>query len=131
MINSEDVIIKKSFVTTKGGVICWVKVQKHIADKVFRMAPRPNSNDCQVVTFVHALARKRKKNIEKIFLEYKREVDKDIRFLMKNGTLDLQIFLKKHSVYGHVPYREFNLGLLGEIHDLETKTQTDEAQTDH
>ena len=36
--------------------------------------------------------------------------------------------MKKHSVYGHVRYREFDHGFLGKISKLETKIEPDETK---
>merc|ERR1712081_130237 len=74
-------------------------------------------------TFVPKLARDRKAKIDNLLMAYKKEVNRDFRYIVWNGQKDLKILIKRLSEEGRVPYRELSLDVLGRLSPLKTQVK--------
>merc|ERR1712081_122334 len=96
----------------KGGLICWVKMEPKMIVEIHKRAAKAASNSFRTATFVPPLARSRKTALDKLLMSYKKE-DSNFRYIIRNGTNDLRVFIKRISEYQHVPYREIEKESLG------------------
>ena len=71
------------------------------------------------------IARGRKKGIDQILIQYKKSVNDNLRYVVKNDEDDVKVLIRAYDEYDHVPYRELNLDILGKIPDFECITKSD------
>ena len=48
----------------------------------------------------------RKTSIDKLLMEYKK-IEKDFRYIIRNGEADLEVLMKRPSEMQNLPYRKF------------------------
>ena len=125
-INAEDVKIFEHYVTTGNGVILWFRTERHISDEIFRIAPPIRSQDFGIRTFIPEIARLRKQKIDKTLLTYKEEKNQNLRYYIKNGRCDLELFCKDGST--NSPYRRMDISMLGSIPKLKLNMKEKEAE---
>merc|ERR1711954_117093 len=64
-----------------------------------------------------------KSKIDNLLMAYKKEVNRDFRYIVRNGQKDLKILIKRLSEEGRVPYRELSLDVLGRLSPLKTQVK--------
>ena len=128
-IHSDDIRIYEHYATISSGVILWFKTDKHIAEAIYKAAPMIRSQEFQIKTYIPSIARDRKRYIDKILLDYKKDVDSDLRFIVKNNTTDLEVLLKSTKPNRLGPYRRIDPAILGEVPDLDLKTEKPDINT--
>ena len=128
-INSEDINIYEHYITSTTGVIMWFRTDKHIAQAIYKAAPKMRTDECQIQLYIPDVARDRKRHIDRLFMEYKTQRDKNFRYLVKNTSSDIEILVKSVDPNRGGPYRKIDLALLGEIPDL--KLKIDKKETAH
>ena len=128
-IHSDDIRIYEHYATISSGVILWFKTDKHIAEAIYKAAPKIRSQEIQIKTYIPSIARDRKRYIDKILLDYKKDVDSDLRFIVKNNTTDLEVLLKSTKPNRLGPYRRIDPAILGEVPDLDLKTEKPDVNT--
>merc|ERR1711954_40039 len=85
------------------------------------------SRNFRTITFTPKMARNRRTSLDKILLDYKKQ-DSDFRFIIRNGTDDLNVLVKRISEHQHVPYRKYDIGNLGAISPLKPETPASEDE---
>merc|ERR1712081_103475 len=108
----------------KGGLICWVKMDPKMIIEVHKRAAKAASNSFRTATFVPPLARSRKTALDKLLMSYKKE-DSNFRYIVRNGSNDLRVFIKRLTEYQFVPYREIEIASLGAISPLKPVTKNE------
>merc|ERR1711954_627839 len=126
-INKRQIQIQEYYFTTAGGLIAWVKLGKVLIDLIHSRAIAASSRNFRTITFTPKMARNRRTSLDKILLEYKKQ-DSDFRFIIRNGTDDLNVLVKRISEHQHVPYRKYDLGNLGAIPPLKPETPASEDE---
>ena len=106
--------------TVTAGVILWFRMDRHIADAIFKAAPKIRSKECQIRVYVPDIARGPKRFIDKILIEYKTERDPQIP--NKNTTNDLEVLVKSTASNREGPYRRIDPGMLGVVPQLKLST---------
>lgn len=124
-INKRQITIQEYYFTTAGGLIAWVKLGKVLVDLIHSRAITASSRNFRTITFTPKLARNRRTSLDKILLEYKKK-DSDFRFIIRNGTDDLTVLVKRISEHQHIPYRKYDLHNLGAISPLKPDTPVSE-----
>merc|ERR1711954_507379 len=124
-INKRQIQIQEYYFTTAGGLIAWVKLGKVLVDLIHSRAITASSTNFRTITFTPKLARNRRTSLDKILLEYKKK-DADFRFIIRNGTEDLTVLVKRISEHQHVPYRRYDIHNLGAISPLKPVTPVSE-----
>ena len=119
-INVEDIVIDEHYVTSNNGVIMWLKCQDYIVREMHKMSPKIRSPDFQVKIFIPSIARDRKKYVDSLFMDFKKQKDPNFRYLVKNGTTDLEVLCKTLDNNG--PYQRIDLSILGAIPKLKLVT---------
>ena len=84
------------------------------------MAPKIRSPDFQVKMFIPSIARDRKKYLDSLFMAYKKEKDAKFRYVIKNGSTDLEVLCK--TLENNGPQQRIDLGTLGAIPKLKLVT---------
>ena len=100
-----------------------------MAEAIYKAAPKIRSQEIQIKTYIPSIARDRKRYIDKILLDYKKDVDSDLRFIVKNNTTDLEVLLKSTKPNRLGPYRRIDPAILGEVPDLDLKTEKPDPNT--
>merc|ERR1712081_150504 len=124
-INKRQITIQEYYFTIAGGLIAWVKLGKTLVDLIHSRAITASSRNFRMITFTPKLARNRRTSLDKILLEYKKQ-DSDFRFIIRNGSDDLTVLVKRISDHQHVPYRKYDLHNLGAISPLKPETPATE-----
>ena len=80
-------------------------------------------------TLIPKIARDRKSAIDKILLDYKK-VNKDFRYIVRNGSSDLRVLIKRFSEDSYLPFRELSINVLGSISPVKpfSKPSLEESQ---
>merc|ERR1712081_136124 len=90
--------------------------------EVQRRAAKAAIKNFRTTTFVPKMARDRKSKIDEILMEYKK-LNKDFRYIVRNGDKDLRVLIKRGSEGNMLPYRNLHLDVLGRISPLKTVTE--------
>ena len=61
--------------------------------------------------------------MDKLLIDYKTEVDKDTRYLIKASVNDIEILIQSTRENRQGPYRRIDPGVLGAIPELNLKTE--------
>ena len=56
-------------------------------------------------------------------MEYKRSVNTNLRYVIKNDADDLKVLVRAYDEFDHVPYREMALDTLGKLPELDCVTK--------
>ena len=75
--------------------------------------------------FIPDIARAQKKGIDQVLLHYKKTVNEELRYVIKNDSDNLKVLLRAYSEYDHLLYREINMDILGCLPDFECIMKTD------
>merc|ERR1711954_210005 len=59
----------------------------------------------------------------RMLMDYKKEVNTDFRFLIRNDELDIKILIKRICEDYRLPYRQMSLDVLGAISPVKPRTQ--------
>merc|ERR1711954_97811 len=57
--------------------------------------------------------------IDELLMEYKK-INKDFRYIVRNGERDLRVMIKRVSEGSYLPYRNLHLDVLGRLSPLKT-----------
>ena len=106
--------------TTKGGLIAWIKLDPRMITEIHRRAAKAALKDFRTATFVPKLACDRKGKIDELLMGYKKS-NPDFRYLVRNDSRDLKVLIKRISKGNFVPYRKISLDVLGRLSPLKTK----------
>merc|ERR1712081_31942 len=115
-------IIEDYYVTTKNGIIAWVKTDSRLVTEIHKRAARSQIKDFRTTNFVPKFARDRKAKVNNILMGYKRE-NSDFHYIVRNGDQDIRILIKRISEGDRCPYRELSLDVLGRISPLKTQVR--------
>ena len=66
-----------------------------------------------------------KKGIDQVLLHYKKTVNEELRYVIKNDSDNLKVLLRAYNEYDHILYREINMDILGCLQDFECIMKTD------
>merc|ERR1711954_30801 len=113
------------YITTKGGLIAWIKLDPRMIGEIQRRASKAALKDFCTVHYVPKLARDRKLKIDELLMSYKK-TNPNFRYLVRNDKRDLKVLIKRTSEGNFVPYRRMSLEVLGRI--LPLKTQIPEKE---
>ena len=108
-INQDDIIIYEHYTTSSTRVILWFRMDKHIAQAIYKVAHKMRTDECQIKLFVPDVARDRKRSIDKLFMDYKSERDKNFRYLVKSTACDIEILIKSVDPNRGGPYRKIDI----------------------
>merc|ERR1712081_114355 len=118
-INTRQIDILEYYVTTKKGYIAWVKLDPRMITEIHKRAAKAAIREFRTTTFVPKLARDRKARIDELLMEYKK-INKDFRYIVRNGEKDLRVLIKRVSEGSYLPYRNLHLHILGRLSPLKT-----------
>merc|ERR1711954_427459 len=119
-INGDQLKIEEYYITTKGGVIAWVKTDHRLVSEIHKRAARLGIKNFRTTTFIPKIARDRKAKVDGLLMGYKKE-NQDFRYIVRNGEKDIRVFIKRLSEGERCPYRELSLDVLGRLSPLKTQ----------
>merc|ERR1712081_4961 len=123
-INGDQLDIEQYYITTKGGVIAWVKTDHRLVSEIHKRAARSGIKNFRTTTFIPKVARDRKAKFDSLLMGYKKD-NQDFRYIVRNGEKDICVLIKRISKGERCPYRELSLDVLGRLSPL--KMQIREA----
>ena len=97
----------------------------YAVDLILKQTSKIPSKQFKAVPFVPDLACTKKKSIDQLLMEYKKSVNQNLRYVIKNDTDDLKVLVRAYDEYDHVPYREMSLDTLGKLPELDCVTKTE------
>ena len=119
-INIDQLKFDRYYITTKGGITAWIRMDPRLIKEIMRRASVAQNADFKTAVYVPPLARDRKHSIDSLMMDYKK-VHKDIRYIVRNGQTDLKVLVKRISEGSRLPYREIDIKELGDISPLKPK----------
>merc|ERR1711954_294855 len=119
-INGDQLDIKEYYITTKGGVIAWVKTDHRLDSEIHKRAARSGIKNFRNTTFIPKFARDRKAKVDGLLMGYKKE-NQDFCYIVRNGKKDIRVLIKRLSEGERCPYRELSLDVLGRLSPLKTQ----------
>ena len=69
-INQRQVVIKKYYFTTNGGLIAWVCLEPRVGTEIHGRAAKVANTDFRTVIYVPKLARYHKTAVDKLLMEF-------------------------------------------------------------
>merc|ERR1712081_40679 len=121
-IHRDQSIIEDYYVTTKNGIIAWVKTDSRLVTEIHKRAARSQIKDFRTTNYVPKFARDRKGKVDSILMGYKKQ-NVDFRYIVRNGTKDIKVLIKQISEGDRCPYRELSLEVLGRLSPLKTQVR--------
>merc|ERR1712082_266665 len=121
-IHRDQLDIEDYYVTTKNGIIAWVKTDSRLVTEIHKRAAKSQIKDFRTTNFVPKFARGRKAKVDNISMGYKRE-NSDFPYIVRNGDQDIRVLIKRISEGDRCPYRELSLKVLGRISPLKTQVR--------
>merc|ERR1712081_127533 len=119
-IHRDQLDIEDYYLTTKNGIIAWVKTDSRLVTEIHKRAAKSQMKNFRTTNYVPKFARDRKAKVDNILMGYKRE-NKDFRYIVRNGEQDIRVLIKRLSEGDRCPYRELSLDVLGRISPLKTQ----------
>merc|ERR1711954_633310 len=121
-IHRDQLIIEDYYITTKNGIIAWVKTDSRLVTEIHKRVARSQIKEFRTTNFVPKFAQDRKAKIDNILMGYKKE-NMDFRYIVRNGDQDIRVLIKRISEGDRCPYRELSLDVLGRISPLKTQVR--------
>merc|ERR1711954_585484 len=128
-IHRDQLIMEDYYLTTKNGIIAWVKTDSRLVTEIHKRASRSQIKDFRTTNYVPKFARDRKGKVDNLLMAYKKQ-NTDFRYIVRNGTMDIKVLIKRISEGDRCPYRELSLGVLGRISPLKTQVRPASPQKD-
>merc|ERR1712081_99774 len=130
-INREQLMIDDYYITTKGGIIAWIKTDARLVSLIHQRAAKSSLKSFRTTLFVPKLARDRKSSADRLLMAYKK-TNEDFRYLIRNDEKDIKILVKRLSEGERIPYRPILLKVLGKLSPLKTqlKSNPEEVEED-
>merc|ERR1711954_247642 len=107
-INGDQLAIDQYYLTSKGGLIAWIKTDPRLVGEIHRRAQKSALKDFRTTIFVPKAARDRKSCVDRLLVSYKRE-NPDFRYLIRNGEGDIKILIKRVNEGDKLPYRNLEM----------------------
>merc|ERR1712112_458388 len=128
-VNSQQLDIQEYYITTRGGLIAWCKLDPRMVVELHKRAAKAKLKEFKTATFIPKIARDRKTAVDKILLDYKKQ-NSDFRYIVRNGPSDIRVLIKRFSEGNYLPFRELSLKVLGAISPVKptTKPSLEEQQ---
>merc|ERR1712081_109699 len=92
-VNSQQLDIQECYVTTRGGLIAWCKLDPRMLIELHKRSAKEKLKEFRTATFIPKIARDRKTAVDKVLLEYKKE-NSDFRYIVRNGHTDIKVLIK-------------------------------------
>merc|ERR1711954_242735 len=89
--------------------------------EIHRRAARSSLKDFKTCTFIPKIAHDRKAKVDSLLMEYEK-LNKDFRYIIRNGEEDIRILIKRFSEGSYLPYRSLAIEVLGAISPIKPKT---------
>ena len=121
-IHREQLNIEEYYITTKNGIIAWVKTDPRLVVEIHRRAARSQIKEFRTTNYVPKFARDRKGKVDSLLMAYKK-LNSDFRYIVRNGEKDIRVLIKRISEGDRCPYRELSLQVLGRISPLKTQVR--------
>merc|ERR1712081_87258 len=118
-INRTQLDILDYYITTKGGLIAWLKMGPRMVAEMHKRAAKAALSEFRTANFVPKLSRERKASIDGILMGYKK-LNPDFWYLVRNDQRDLKVLIKRLSEGNFVPYRQMSLDVLRRLSPLKT-----------
>merc|ERR1711954_218808 len=128
-IHRDQLIIEDYYLTTKNGIIAWVKTDSRLVTEIHKRAARSQIKEFRTTNYVPKFARDRKGKVDNILMGYKRQ-NTDFRYIVRNGTKDIKVLIKRISEGDRCPYRELSVEVLGRLSPLKTQVRPASPQKD-
>merc|ERR1711954_504907 len=125
-INDEQVDIEDYYITTRGGLIAWVKLDPRLVAEVHRRSAGAAIKDFRSLTFIPKIARERKAAVDELLLEYKK-TNPDFRYIIRNSNSDITVLIKRISEDFFLPHRKISLDVLGALPSLKTQIRGEDS----
>merc|ERR1712081_146520 len=119
-IHREQLTIEDYYITTKNGIIAWVKTDSRLVVEIHKRAARSQIKEFRTTNFVPKFARDRKSKVDSLLMGYKK-LNSDFRYIVRNGEQDIRVLIKRISEGDRCPYRKLSLEVLGRISPLKTQ----------
>merc|ERR1711954_124416 len=121
-VNSQQIDIQEYYITTKGGIIAWCKLDPRMVVELHKRSAKAKLKEFKTATFIPKIARDRKIAVDKILLDYKKQ-NSDFRYIVRNGPSDICVLIKRFSEGNYLPFRELSLKALGAISPAKPTTK--------
>merc|ERR1712081_43692 len=118
-INEKQLEIVDYYITQKKGIIAWIRTDPRLVTEIHKRAAKAALRDLKTCTFVPKIARERKSKVDELLIEYKK-LNKDFRYIVRNGPQDIKVLIKRASEGSYLPYRPISLDILGALTPLKT-----------
>merc|ERR1712081_13693 len=128
-INSKQLLIEDYYITTKNGLIAWVKTDHRLVSLIHQRAAKSSLKSFRTALYVPKIARDRKSSVDRLLMTYKK-ANEDFRFLIRNSDKDIKVLIKRLSEGERVPYREISLKVLGRLSPLKTQIRAKPEELD-
>ena len=102
-----------------------MRLDSHTVDIILKQPSKMPSKTFKAVPFIPDFARNQKKGVDQIPIHYKKTVNNDLLYVIKNDKDDIKVLLRAFNEYNHLPYRESNLDMLGKLPEFHCVTKTD------
>merc|ERR1711954_504784 len=128
-VNPQQLDIEEYYVTARRGLDAWCKLDPRMIVELHKRAAKAKLKDFKTATFIPKIARDRKNAIDKLLLDYKKE-NKDFRYIIRNGSADIHVLIKRFSEGSYLPFRELSINVLGSISPIKpiSKPSPEEMQ---
>ena len=83
-INRQQLQIEEYYITTKGGITAWMKMDPRIVKEIMKRAAVAQNKEFKTAVYVPPLAHDRKKSLDDLLLAYKKQ-HQDFRYIIRNG----------------------------------------------
>merc|ERR1712081_77168 len=121
-IHRDQLNIEDYYITTKNGIIAWVKTDSRLVVEIHKGAARSQIKEFCTTNFVPKFARDRKAKVDSILMGYKK-LNSDFCYIVRNGDQDIRVLIKRISEGDRCPYRELSLDVLGRFSPLKTQVR--------
>merc|ERR1712081_42554 len=128
-IHHEQLNIEEYYITTKNGIIAWVKTDSRLVTEIHKQAARSQIKEFRTTNYVPKFARDRKTKVDSLLMGYKK-LNTDFRYIVRNGEQDIRVLIKRISKGDRCPYRELSLEVLGRISPLKTQIRPTSPEKD-
>merc|ERR1711954_513079 len=121
-INTQQLLIDEYYITSKGGIIAWIKTDARLVSLIHQRAAKSSLKSFRTTLYIPKLARDRKASADRLLMAYKKTND-DFRYLIRNDKKDIKVLVKRLSEGERTPYRYISLKVLGRLSPLKTQVK--------
>merc|ERR1711954_484451 len=95
-LNSQQIDILDYYLTTRGGLIAWIKLDPCMITEIHRRAAKAALKDFRTTPYIPKIACDRKTSVDKLLMECKRE-NQDFHYIIRNSEEDIKVMDRRMS----------------------------------